>query len=99
MCAIRVSFTMKQAALSAKPDGIVEVYSEELAFVFDQHKILTIEVSTACVKSFKEVKFHSFHGFHTLHFSRFCICKTFVAPNFSHIQYLYMLKSINTVYM
>ena len=43
---IRVSFTMKQAALSAKPDGIVEVYSEELAFIFDQHKILTIEVST-----------------------------------------------------
>ena len=41
---IRVSFTMRQASLSAKPDGIVEVYSEEVAFIFDQHKILTIEV-------------------------------------------------------
>lgn len=36
---------MKQAVLSAKPDGIVEMYSEEVAFIFDQHKILTIEVS------------------------------------------------------
>jgi len=36
---------MKQAVLSAKTDGIVEVYSEEVAFTFDKHKILTIEVS------------------------------------------------------
>ena len=36
---------MQQASLSAKPDGVVEVYSEEVAFIFDQHKILTIEVS------------------------------------------------------
>ena len=35
---------MRQASLSAKPDGIVEVYSETVAFIFDQHKILTIEV-------------------------------------------------------
>jgi len=39
---------VKQAALSAKPHGIIEVYSEEVAFIFDQHKILTIEV---CVLS------------------------------------------------
>ena len=37
---------MKQAALSAKPDGVVEVYSEEVVFTFDKHKILTIEVSS-----------------------------------------------------
>jgi len=36
---------MKQATLSAKTYGIVEVYSEEVAFTFDKHKILTIEVS------------------------------------------------------
>ena len=35
---------MKQATLSVRPDGIVEAYSEEVAFTFDQHKILTIEV-------------------------------------------------------
>ena len=46
---IRVSFTMKQAALSAKLDGIIELYSEEVAFIFDQHKILTIEVSVLCM--------------------------------------------------
>lgn len=40
---------MKQAALSAKLDGIIELYSEEVAFIFDQHKILTIEVSVLCM--------------------------------------------------
>ena len=46
----RVSCTMKQATLSAKTDGIVEVFSGEVAFTFDKHKILTIEVSSCkCV--------------------------------------------------
>ena len=40
---------MKQATLSVRPDGIVEAYSEEVAFTFDQHKILTIEVCTVFV--------------------------------------------------
>ena len=42
---IRVSLTMQHILMSAKPDGIVEVYSKEVAFIFDKHKILNIEVS------------------------------------------------------
>ena len=45
---------MQRASLSAKPDGIVEVYSEEVAFIFDKHKILTIEVSV-CIYAYVSV--------------------------------------------
>ena len=36
---------MQHTSMSAKPDGILEVYSEEVAFIFDKHKIFKIEVS------------------------------------------------------
>ncbi|XP_065892546.1 bridge-like lipid transfer protein family member 2 isoform X2 [Dysidea avara] len=52
----KVSCTMKQATLSAKTDGIVEVFSGEVAFTFDKHKILTIErFSGQCLDECEEL--------------------------------------------